>query len=277
MIQTEKGNLDSKPQCQPEGTSNVRKAPMCEMIAFQETMPGGAFALSEVLPVAAQIERLGIAGFGWGIAWHDPTTGQVQRYRSPTALRDDPEAFASQLGSTRADAALVHLRRPNQLSTVGLADTQPFYSQRHGCAFAHNGDFVHHERLRPQYLERSLLQGKADSEVGFRLFEDELDQVKGEQRAEQALRRVYTKLEGRANLLALMPDGSLTAYAQCEDNWMFTCQTGSLNVVVTALYSWDQSVFDLVLRDARQIRHMESDEAITLTLAHLAGNGASRD
>lgn len=249
---------------------------MCEMIAFQETTHGGSFALSEVLPVAAQIERLGIAGFGWGVAWHDPTTGQVQCYRSPAALRDDPEAFVPRLANTRADAALVHLRRPNQLSTVGLADTQPFYSQRHSCAFAHNGDFAHHERLRPHYLEQSLLHGKADSEVGFRLFEDELDQTKGERRAEQALRRVYSTLEGRANLLALMPDGSLTAYAHYEDNWMFTCQTRSLKVVVTALYSWDQSVFELVLRDAQQIRQMESGEAITLTPAHLAGNGASR-
>lgn len=249
---------------------------MCEMIAFQETAPGEAFALSEVLPLAAHIERLGIAGFGWGIAWHDPASGQVQCYRSPAALRDDPEASAPALLNTRVDTALIHLRRPNQLSTVGLADTQPFYSQRHGCAFAHNGDFTHHERWRPLYLEQGLLQGKADSEVGFRLFEDELDQITGVQRAEQALRQVYTKLEGRANLLALMPDGSLAGYAQCEDNWMFTCQVGSLNVVVTALYSWDQSVFDLVLRDARQMRRMESGEAITLTPARFSGNGHAR-
>jgi predicted glutamine amidotransferase len=249
---------------------------MCEMIAFQETAPGEAFALSEVLPLAAHIERLGIAGFGWGVAWHDPTTGQVQHYRSPAALRDDPEAAAPALLNARADAAIIHLRRPNQLSTVGLADTQPFYSQRHGCAFAHNGDFAYHERLRPLYLEQGLLHGKADSEVGFRLFEDMLDQTTGEQQAERALRQVYTKLEGRANLLALMPDGSLAAYAQCEDNWMFTCQVGSLNVVVTALYSWDQSIFDLVLRDARQMRRMEPGEAITLTPAHLSDNGNAR-
>lgn len=248
---------------------------MCEMIAFQATS-GEAIALSEVLPLAAQLERLGIAGFGWGVAWHDPINGHVQRYRSPAALRDDPEASTPALLNTRVDTAIIHLRRPNQLSTVGLADTQPFYSQRHGCAFAHNGDFAHHERLRPYYLEQGLLQGKADSEVGFRLFEDMLDQITGERRAEQALRQVYAKLEGRANLLALMPDGSLAAYAQCEDNWMFTCQVGSLNVVVTALYSWDQSVFDLVLRDARQTRRMEAGEAITLIPAHLSANGNAR-
>lgn len=250
---------------------------MCEMIAFQETLPGATFALSEVLPLAAQVERLGIAGFGWGVAWHDPTTRQVQCYRAPIALRDDPEASAPGLCNTRADAALVHLRRPVQLSTIGLADTQPFYSQRHGCAFAHNGDFVSHERLRPHYLEQGLLQGKADSEIGFRLFEDELGRATGERRTEQALRQVHAKLGGRANLLALMSDGSLTAYSKYEDNWMFTCQTGSLNIIVTALYSWDQSVFDLILRDAQQIRRMESGEAITLTPAHLAGNGNARD
>ncbi len=240
---------------------------MCEMIAIQETVPGASFALADLLPLAAGLERMGIAGFGWGIAWHDATAGQVLHYRSPAALRDDPEASGLQLREARADVAIVHLRRPNQLSTVGLADTQPFYSQRHGCAFAHNGDFARHESLRPYYLEQGVLQGKADSEIGFRLFEETLDGAAGERQAEDALRQVYTTLGGRANLLALMADGTLAAYAHCEDNWMFTCQLGSWQVIATALYSWDHSVFQLVLQQARAIRRMEAGESLTLRSA----------
>jgi predicted glutamine amidotransferase len=240
---------------------------MCEMLAIQETIPGARFALRDLLPLAAGLERLGIAGFGWGIAWHDATAGQVFHYRSAAALRDDPEASSPRLREARADVAIIHLRRPNQLSTVGLADTQPFYSQRHGCAFAHNGDFARHESLRSHYLEQGMLQGKADSEIGFRLFEEKLASAAGERRAEDALRQVYAALGGRANLLALLADGTLAAYAHCEDNWMFTCQLPSWQVIATALYSWDHSVFDLVLQQAKHIHRMEAGESLTLRSA----------
>jgi len=237
---------------------------MCEMLAVQETAQGTTFPLADVLPLAAELERLGIAGFGWGIAWHDPVAGRVRHTIQVGALHRDLAAAQAALGAERADAALIHLRRPNQLSTVGMADTQPFYSEQHGCAFAHNGDFAHHEALRPRYLERGLLKGKADSEVGFRLFEEELDRATGATREEDALRRVYAALGGRANLLALMADGAIAVYANCQDNWMFSCRLGDRDIIVTALYSWDQSVFSLVLPDARMIRRLEPDESLTL-------------
>jgi predicted glutamine amidotransferase len=233
---------------------------MCEMLAVQAAAPGTTFALSEVLPLAAEIERLGIAGFGWGVAWRDPSAGGIRRFIQLGALHADLAAARASLGHERAEAAIIHLRRPNQLSTVGLADTQPFFSERHGCAFAHNGDFAQHETLRPRYLEQGLLKGKADSEVGFRLFEEAL----GRAPAEEALRQVYRTLGGRANLLALLPDGSIAAYANYEDNWMFLCRLGPLNVLVTALYSWDQSVFSLILHDAHSIHRMEPDASFTL-------------
>lgn len=235
---------------------------MCEMLAVRGSAPGTTFALSEVLPLAAELERLGIAGFGWGVAWRDPSTGAIRRSIQLGALHADLAAAQASLGHERADAAIIHLRRPNQLSTVGRADTQPFYSQRHGCAFAHNGDFARHETLRPIYLEQGLLEGKADSEVGFRLFEEALDRAPAAE--EEALRQVYRTLGGRANLLALLPNGSIAAYAHYEDNWMFSCRLGPWEVLVTALYSWDQSVFSLILRDARSIHRMEPDESLTL-------------
>jgi len=235
---------------------------MCEMLAVRGSAPGTTFALSEVLPLAAELERLGIAGFGWGVAWRDPSAGAIRRSIQLGALHTDLAAAQASLGHERAEAAIIHLRRPNQLSTVGLADTQPFYSQRHGCAFAHNGDFARHETLRPRYLEQGLLEGKADSEIGFRLFEEALDRTPSG--TEEALRQVYRTLGGRANLLALMPDGSIAAYANYEDNWMFSCRLGPWEVLVTALYSWDQSVFSLILRDAHAVHRMEPDESFTL-------------
>jgi predicted glutamine amidotransferase len=237
---------------------------MCEMLAVQARAPGATFALAEVLPLAAELERWGIAGFGWGIAWHDPAAGRVLRAIEPDGLHSHLASAQASLGAVRADAALIHLRRPNQLSTVGLADTQPFYSERHGCAFAHNGDFERHETLRPRYLEQGLLAGKADSEVGFRLFEEELERAGGAPPAEEALRQVYTTLGGRANLLALLADGSIAAYANYQDNWMFSCRLGEWDVLVTALYSWDHSVFTLILPDAHTIRQMQPDESLTL-------------
>jgi predicted glutamine amidotransferase len=238
---------------------------MCEMLAAHSGATGHLFTLGEVLSVAAEMDRLGIGGFGWGVAWHEPGTTRLQHYRSATAIRTDPTSTEPTLLQTRTDAAIVHLRRPSKLSTIGLADAQPFYSERLGFAFAHNGDFSKHETLRPRYQERGLLQGRADSEVGFRLFEETLERKNGPKHAENALREVHQTLEGRANLFALLPDGSIAVLAECQDNWMFRCQLGALDVVVTALYSWDRSVFDLILRDAQHIRRIEVGDSTMLT------------
>jgi predicted glutamine amidotransferase len=237
---------------------------MCEMLAVQGSSTGTPFALSEVLPLAAEVERLGIAGFGWGIAWHDPETGRIRHNVELGSLHTNLQDAQHRLGSERADAAIFHLRRPSQLSTIGLADTQPFYSEQHHTAFAHNGDFERHEALRPRYLEQGLLQGKADSEVGFRLFEEALARARGTAPEEAALRQVYTAMGGRANLLALAADGTIAAYTNYRENWLFSCRLGTWEVIVTALYSWDHSVFSLILPDAHSIRQMAPDESITL-------------
>lgn len=240
---------------------------MCEMLAVHAGTTGQLFTLGEILPLAAEMDRLGIAGFGWGVAWHEPGTTRLQHYRSATALRHDPASSEATLLQTRTDAAIVHLRRPSKLSTIGLADAQPFYSERLGFAFAHNGDFVKHDAWRPHYQERGLLQGRADSEIGFRLceerFEEKLAQG-GPVSAEQALREVHRTLEGRANLFTLLSDGSISALAEYEDNWMFRCQLRGLDVIVTALYSWDRSIFDLILHDAQGIQRIEVGASISL-------------
>ncbi|HEY7126180.1 MAG TPA: class II glutamine amidotransferase [Ktedonobacterales bacterium] len=238
---------------------------MCEMLAVHAGAPGQTFTLGEILPVAAEMDRLGIAGFGWGVAWHEPDTTHLHYYRSATPLRNDPASSDSALLQVHTDAAIVHLRRPSKLSTIGLDDAQPFYSERLGFAFAHNGDFVKHDTLRPRFQEQGLLQGRADTEVGFRLFEETLERKSGPKHAEHALREVHQTLEGRANLFALLADGSIAVLAEYEDNWMFRCQLGALDVIVTALYSWDRSVFNLILNDAQNIRRIEVGTSTTLT------------
>lgn len=239
---------------------------MCEMLAVHAGITGQTFTRGEMLPVASEMDRLGVAGFGWGVAWHEPNTTQLHHHRSATALRHDPASSDPTLLQTRTDAAIVHLRRPSKLSTIGLADAQPFYSERLGCAFAHNGDFVKHEMLCPRFQERGLLQGRADTERGFRLFEETLERKNGPKHAEAASRGVHQTLEGRANLFALLPDGSIAVLAEHEDNWMFQCQLGALDVIVTALYSWDRSVFNLILTDAQDIRRIEVGDSTTVML-----------
>ena len=49
---------------------------MCELLAVATPQP---IPFTDVLPWAAEVERLGVGGFGWGVAW----TGidGVRRYR----------------------------------------------------------------------------------------------------------------------------------------------------------------------------------------------------
>jgi hypothetical protein len=41
---------------------------------------------------------------------------------------------------------------------------------------------------------------------------------------------------------------------------------GAWEMIATALHSWDRSVFDLILRDARNIRRIEVGNSATLRL-----------
>ena len=86
---------------------------MCEILAVAGER---RLKLGALLAWAGELERLGIAGFGWGVAWAE-ADGEVHCHRNPSSLAGDVEGMLA-LRDTTAISALVHLRRPSRLSTV---------------------------------------------------------------------------------------------------------------------------------------------------------------
>ncbi len=209
---------------------------MCELlaVAWEEPRP-----FDRVLPWASELERLGVAGFGWGVAWLDDG-GTVQGYRRPTSLRDD-EAGRDGLDGVTSKRFLVHLRRPSRLSTVQLADTQPFLAEDGRFAFCHNGMLERHEDHRDRL--GASLSGKADSEIGFRMAEEAL--TAGATPA-GALADVYGRLGGRANFGYLDAGGTLAVYAANATNHMWSFELDGARMATTALHSDDRSVFGML-------------------------------
>lgn len=218
---------------------------MCELLALVGPRP---FAVVETLPLAREVERWGIAGMGWGAAWIDAVSGTPRHYKRAAALRDDADA-ADALRDATTTALLVHLRRPSLLSTLGLADTQPFVCADPAFAFAHNGDLKRHAAHRPRYTERGLLHGQADTEVGFHYLAELLHVLD----PAAALARLQAEMQGPNNFLYLGGDGLLLAYAAGDENPMYRFRRGEQSGVVTALYSRDRAVFDLALPDAEYL------------------------
>src|SRR6476659_1782521 len=95
---------------------------MCEHFVARAAEP---FRLDELWPFAERLERYGMAGFGWGAAWLT-ADGRLETHRDVRAVE--------------TSSALVHLRRPSKLSTLQLADTQPFLDPAGRFSFSHNGD-----------------------------------------------------------------------------------------------------------------------------------------
>ncbi|HEX9549823.1 MAG TPA: hypothetical protein VF971_01875, partial [Candidatus Limnocylindrales bacterium] len=140
---------------------------MCEQFIARAVEP---FRLDTLWELAERLERFGIAGFGWGAAWID-ADGRISSHRDVRAFRDDPEREA--VGRHETTSALVHLRRPSRLSTLGPADTQPFDDPAGRYSFSHNGDLMLHRDWRARYRAQGRIRGRADSEVGARWLEDE--------------------------------------------------------------------------------------------------------
>jgi hypothetical protein len=214
---------------------------MCEILAVAADRP---IKLGRVLGWAAEMERLGIAGFGWGVAWAG-AEGAVRCHRNATSLAGDVEGML-RLRQTTALSVLVHMRRPSRLSTVDQADTQPFCDESGRFAFVHNGRFERDSEHRERFA--GMLRGRADSEVGFRLFQSLLD---GEGAA-AGLADVHRTLGGSANLCCLLPGGELVLYAAHPHNALRRFRLGDLRAACTSLHSDDDSVFDLVFPDATE-------------------------
>lgn len=212
---------------------------MCEVLAVAWSRPE---SFERVLPWAVHLERLGVAGFGWGIAWLDER-GSVSTFKRPTRLAEDLST-ARGLRDIRSRRFLVHLRRPSRLSTVQLADTQPF-AQEGAFAFCHNGHLDRHAEHRERLQGR--IRGQADSEVGFLLLEDLLDEG---MHPAGALAEVHRRLTGEANLGFLPSEGPLLVYGGNARNPLWRCRVDDAEVAVTGLHSDDESVFQLLFASA---------------------------
>jgi predicted glutamine amidotransferase len=225
---------------------------VCEVLAVAWEEPQ---RFDRVLPWASDLERLGVAGFGWGVAWlHDD--GTVRGYRRPTSLRDDAEG-RDRLAGVTSNRFLVHLRRPSRLSTVQMADTQPFLAEDGGFAFCHNGMLERHEDHRDRL--GASLSGKADSEIGFRMVEEAL--AAGAMPAD-SLADVYQRLGGRANFGYLDAGGTLAVYAANATNHMWTFELDRARVASTALHSDDRSVFGMLFDRAEDAELIEGPAVI---------------
>jgi predicted glutamine amidotransferase len=213
---------------------------VCELLAVAWEKPE---RLDRLLPWALELERLGVAGFGWGVAWNDDD-GLVHGYRHPRSLRDDRDA-RERLAGVASTRFLVHLRRPSRLSTVQLADTQPFLAEDGSFAFCHNGLLDRHDEHRDR-LGPSLA-GEADSEVGFRMTQEALA---GGPAPAEALASVHDQLGGRANFGYLGADGELAVFAVNATNRLWSFGMDGARVAATALHSDDRSVFGMVFDGA---------------------------
>ena len=207
---------------------------MCEHFIARSGEP---FRLNELWPLAERLERFGLAGFGWGAAWV-AADGRLAAYRDIRAFRDDPGREA--LGATETTVALVHLRRPSRLSTLQLADTQPFEDPAGRFAFSHNGDLRDFQAPRARYRREGRIHGRADSEVGQRWLEDAWSDAEP---VGHLLGALHDAFGGEANLAVLTRGGTPHHYAGNPQNPVFTFRLGAIGVASTAIYSIDRSVF----------------------------------
>jgi glutamine phosphoribosylpyrophosphate amidotransferase len=229
--------------------------PMCEHFVARAREP---FALVELWPFTEKLERWGIAGYGWGAGWLT-TDGKLASYRDVRAFRDDPEG-RERIGAVRTTSALVHLRRPSKLSTIALADTQPFDDPQGRFVFSHNGDLREYQRWRPRYREQGRIHGRADTEVGQRWLEDEWDA----RNPADALCRLHETFGGQANLTVLAADGTPHVYAGNSENPTFTFRLGEIGLASTGIYSLDRSLFRFVAPSATQRRLVPTRATVAL-------------
>ena len=230
-------------------------AAVCEHFVARSSEP---FRIDELWPLTERLERFGIAGFGWGAAWLT-NDGALTSHRDVRAFRDDPAAQT--VGARETTSLLVHLRRPSKLSTLQLADTQPFVDPAGRFAFSHNGDLRRIHAHRARYRAEGRLGGRADTEVGMRWLEDAWSDCPT---PAAALCALHVTFEGQANLAVLTDDGTAVHYAGNTENPVFSFRLGSIGIVSTGLYSIDRSLFELAAPGASDRRVVRPGAVVTL-------------
>lgn len=228
---------------------------MCEHFVARAAAP---FRLDELWDFTERLERFGIAGFGWGASWIDGK-GRLVSHRDVHAFRDDPARDT--VGRRETTSALVHLRRPSRLSTLGMADTQPFDDPAGRYCFSHNGDLTLHRGWRARYRAQGRIHGRADTEVGARWLEDEWRE--GES-VPHLLGAVHDTFGGQANLAVLTADGSAHHYAGNRENPVFTFRLGRIGIAGTGIYSLDRSIFRFVAPGAADRRMVTIRTTVSL-------------
>jgi glutamine phosphoribosylpyrophosphate amidotransferase len=228
---------------------------MCEHFVARADAP---FRIDELWPFAERLERFGIAGFGWGAAWRQ-TDGSLASYRDMRAFRDDPSREA--VGANETTSLLVHLRRPSKLSTLTMADTQPFPDPWGRFVFSHNGDLRDVRSWRARFRAEGRIHGRADTEVGQRWLEDAW--APGEPVAQQ-LAALHNAFGGQANLALVAADGSVHHYAGNGENPVFAFRLGRIRLAATGIYSLDRSLFRYVASGATERRLVPQRTTVSL-------------
>jgi hypothetical protein len=226
---------------------------MCEVLAaaFDRPRP-----FADLAGDTSRLERLGLGGFGWGVAWCAPG-GTVELARGTGRFAEEGAADPA-LAAVESARFLIHLRRPSRLSTIQLADTQPFvWAGRH--AFCHNGFLERAEQLRPEFAGE--LHGRADSEVGWAFFRRRLA---GGATPGEALREVDEAFGGEVNLGYLGADGTLAMYSRHSENRLWTFALAGGRFAATGLHSDDESLFDLVFPAGTERRRIDPGGCLQL-------------
>jgi glutamine phosphoribosylpyrophosphate amidotransferase len=228
---------------------------MCEHFVARAADP---FRLDELWAFGERLERYGLAGFGWGAGWLTPD-GRLETYRDIRAFRDDPGRVA--VGAVETTAALIHFRRPSKLSTLQLADTQPFADPAGRFVFSHNGDLRDHRSLRARYRAEGRIHGRADTEVGERWLEDEWQP---DASGGSLLAALHERFGGLANLALLAADGTAHHYAGNDENPVFAFRLGRIGIASTGIYSLDRSLFKFVAPEATERKMVRLRTGVTL-------------
>jgi len=237
---------------------------MCELLVLAAP---SSFPLGPALVQAAGLEAAGEAGHGWGVAWLPALGSPLRLHKRPRALTGDPSAL--DLADEPAVLALIHLRMPTDMSTVGMPDTQPFHHEVSDHAFAHNGYLARHNEWRDRYSAELL--GRADSEVGFAVFRA----LHPELGTQGALRRMFEDLagDGFANLVVLERSGEATIYCANHTNHIYALVQGRQQGFTTGLHTTDDATARAALAPifpGAQLTQVPVGEIRTISAAPLA-------
>ncbi|MHB1954628.1 MAG: class II glutamine amidotransferase [Sulfobacillus sp.] len=226
---------------------------MCEMLALTSNQP---LDMKQTLTWARLLEELGVASYGWGMAWVDDSG--LHRYRSVLGLKYDQQAW-DVLGQVATHRAFIHLRRPSLMSSQSHLNAQPYCDPEGTFAFAHNGFLSRHREYRPDFSDQ--LKGTSDSEVGYLYW---LQQLSLGQPFAKSLVATHEALKGHANFMALSAQGQLAVYAGNHENPCYSFRIGSINLSTTGLHSLDDYLFDALFPQATNIKEISYGTAIEL-------------